>query len=203
MKVWRFYKIPGNGDIDHLSLEDKYPLYAFTTNKDLAKSFMESRDMKKFIKRASKMETEEYQKLAEHNRLCELKEHTFTTFRHKYTEKEERIGVSLAVTLNESCIIEDTPLMIQSEEFWDNLKPWGNPELFCKDLQDALISLDYWLNYQIYNGDTMIDPDESSYAAANWWVDELEQLISLFHELFAGDYECEEVGELQRKNFEL
>ena len=63
MKLYRYYKIPieDNSSIyDDLTVDEKYPLYAFTTDKQFDKQFIHERDMKKFIRFVSHVDEEAY-----------------------------------------------------------------------------------------------------------------------------------------------
>lgn len=81
MKLYKFYKNPSDEVLENcqnLSIEEKYPLYAFTVNKKDAQKFMEARDMNKFIKRVSDIDKDEYKDFTNTNRgkLLEVFEYT-------------------------------------------------------------------------------------------------------------------------------
>lgn len=62
--VYRFYKKPDKELMDEeysdLSIEDKYPLYAYTNSKEMRNGFLEVRNPDKFIELKSKMSKEDY-----------------------------------------------------------------------------------------------------------------------------------------------
>lgn len=59
IKVYRFYKLI-QGATDDLSIMDKYPLVAVTNNKQLAKDFEKTRNMKKYVKIVDEMREDVY-----------------------------------------------------------------------------------------------------------------------------------------------
>ena len=61
MKVYKFFKIPDENDRKNAHIEERYPLYAITNDKELAKRFKHDRNMKKFIyKKHTQVTREEY-----------------------------------------------------------------------------------------------------------------------------------------------
>ena len=82
MKLYRFYKVPTKEALENsadLRTEDKYPLYAFTVDKDLYKIFKSTRNLKeKFIEMKSKVTKEEYVNFANKNSNCQLGTFSFS-----------------------------------------------------------------------------------------------------------------------------
>ena len=89
MKVYKFYKSPsdevlaGAGD---LSIEDKYPLYAMTSNKEYASEFRTSRNMDKFIEIVSDIDKSDWVDIANKFNGNLLKYYKYDTLK-KYTDE--------------------------------------------------------------------------------------------------------------------
>lgn len=184
MKVWKFFKIPEDVKNDQFPLEEKYPLYAYTPDKRLAKQFKRERNMKVFIESKVHMELEEFQEFVAHNRSCMLQERKFLTVVNKYTKQQREIYVTMVTTMIEGTVVEDQPLAIQDETFWNSLIPFGHPKMFNDELRKLLESIDYGLNYKIFNSDPELDPEYDDYNAPNWYIDELARLLSQYQSLF-------------------
>ena len=70
MRVWRFYKKPTkvNEIPETISEEEKFPLYAITNDKKLAKEFMKTRDMSIFtVKKDTEVGKSEYAEIVSKN----------------------------------------------------------------------------------------------------------------------------------------
>lgn len=91
MKIWKWYKVPPEehaGQLSNLSVEDKYPLYAFTDDKKLRDLFRETRNTEKFIEMKSDIDKEEFVAFANHHNGCQLKMYDFDRF-IKYPSRAE------------------------------------------------------------------------------------------------------------------
>lgn len=192
MKVWRFYKKPET-DIDKIpdsvSIIDKYPLYAITCEKKLAKRFMKERNMDKFILRTDNdAEKEEYSYFANSHRSTVLELHKLDTV----DVNDKVISVEVLMTMNEYQYVEETMNVPLFDESW--WYPMPMPNIFNKDIRKALRKLGYTQAYKLYLGTAeygkkplipeLINEEDDDYSAPPWMVDQLSYFISIFSDLF-------------------
>ena len=148
MKVYKFFQKPGKDEAflenafgRELSLREKYPLYAITTSKKDAKEFMETRDMKLFLMKESKMDSEEFAEYAKVYRNRLLDHHYLNAYKNKHTEDEVQIyGKVLCTETEIDSVIEftDTASILQTE-----MEYWINPDIFKKEYAEAFRILKY------------------------------------------------------------
>lgn len=181
MKLWRFYLKPQDRD----NPNDKYSLYAFTTNKENAKLFMKYRDMDKFILRRSKIDKEDMNKFATDNRGAYLSWHTVLTKTIDDEGKFDTREVDILMTDYEQQAIDSDnglTLDIHQESFWYSVPSYI---IYTKDLQNALGALDYQNTYKIFNNDPIIDSIYDDYNVPNIYIDELNIFIQCFGQTLA------------------
>lgn len=192
MQVWRFYKKP-EVDLesipDSVSITDKYPLYAVTCEKKLAKRFMMERDMDKFIVRTDDdAEKEEYSQFANMNRSTVLDIYKLETS----NKDNEVITVDVLMTFNEYQYVKETMCVPLFDENWWYTMP--NPNLFNKSIKKSLRKLGYIQAFKLYNSGTneygatrtdfLLDEEDDDFSAPPWMVDELSYFINIFSTLF-------------------
>lgn len=135
-------------DDGECSISDRYPLYAITGEKELAKRFEQERNMHKFKKIVSKITKEEYVDYTNLNRMRLLKLRTLDT-----NMKESKTGtVSIVMTENEyqNCDPEMMYIALFNEDFWrGSLYP---PEVYNKKIRKALEFIDYNVLYKVNKG---------------------------------------------------
>ena len=146
MKVYKFFQKPTKNDLQsvfgrELTVKEKYPLYAITTSKKDAAEFMETRDMKNFLAKTDKMDTDEFQEYARAYRSRLLDHHVLKAYRNKNTDNQTVVYGKLLCTENEfDCTTEftDTGSILQSQ-----MEYWINPDIFKKEYSEAFEILKY------------------------------------------------------------
>lgn len=93
MKVWKFYKNLTEEEYEavqgtDLSLEDKYPLYAFTNKKEYRDMFKSMRKKSRFIEMEAEMTKEEWIDFANNNRINMLDMYSFKEYKKKRKGRE-------------------------------------------------------------------------------------------------------------------
>ena len=119
MKVWRFYKKPTkvNEIPETISEEEKFPLYAITNDKKLAKEFMKTRDMSIFtVKKDTEVGKSEYAEIVSKNRSALLVVNNLITSKDKYTNKQEVYEVPVVMTTFEKITVNEPVLTIDDEQ---------------------------------------------------------------------------------------
>ena len=160
MKVYKFFQKPTNGDLETvfgraLTVKEKYPLYAITTSKKDAAEFMETRDMKCFLAKTDKMDSEEYNEYMKVYRSKMLDHHVLKSYRNKNTDSQSVVYGKLLCTENEyDCTTEftETGIILQQMEYWIN------PDIFKKDYKEAFEILKYKDAALFSNGSFVGDP---------------------------------------------
>ena len=130
MKLYKFYKNPSDEALENchdLTIEEKYPLYAFTANKKYAQKFMETRDMRKFIKRVSNIDKDEYREFTNSNRGRLLEFYDFIHFKG-YTD--------------DACINKEEKVQI--------LTTWEERELTSASADDGISDLTEYVDYNFF-----------------------------------------------------
>lgn len=189
MKVWRFYKKPETDSSEippNVSITDKYPLYAITCDKKLAKRFIRERNQDKFILRMDDdVDKSDYAEFANMNRSTVLDIYIIDT----NDEKGKAVSVEVLMTMNEYQYVEETMSFPLFDETWWYDMP--TPILFNKSICKALRVLGYTQAYKLYVS-TMpganllldLDDEDDDYSAPPWMLDELSYFINIFSDLF-------------------
>lgn len=196
MKLYKFYKNPSDdalANCQDLGIEDKYPLYAFTANKTDARHFMETRNMKKFIKRVSNVDKDEYKEFANSNRGRLLETFDFMSF-EGYTDDAfvTSFGkVSLLTTWEEremTSAATDDGIQDMSEYVKYNFSPFIFKSKFVK----ALTSLQFMSHWNCQGGPEKFrellreeEIDEYvDYVTPSIRVDEFSMYINLYGDTY-------------------
>lgn len=185
MKVYKFFKIPSDGDDRETCLEDKYILYAITNNKEYAKRFKEDRNMDKFIYQVNKDVTkEEYSSMCNENRGAVLMVHTLDTVKDGKHTKNDLIQKQVLITYWEKQLIEEPLLPIDDENMWSQM-PF--PFIFKKKYIKALRTLQYVTFYKLMTASNISyelaerlhanEDEDDDYSAPSIVYDELMVLI--------------------------
>lgn len=202
MKVYKFYKNPTDEELisaEDLSIEDKYPLYAFTDNKDLRERFIADRDMSKFIEIVSKMGKDEYVNFANKNNGERLDV-------YKYEHNKGYVsGASGEIRYSKTYRMVDVPVVSTwSEREWvgsiaedgiTDLTDYIGYQFFPFILKSKYVKalstlefLSYWKllgptdRFQDYARDDELD--ELDYSPPAIQIDELNLLVQLFSDKF-------------------
>lgn len=140
--VYRFYQkysdviLDANDDLD---IRDKYPLYALTNDKKLAKEFIRERDMDKFILRKSKMDNDEYVSFANQNSSSVLSSYDYVSYDKDDSFKERDIRI--VSTWNEKEIVMG--VIEESVASMESVKYISFPFMFSEKYYKALDDLCY------------------------------------------------------------
>ena len=193
MKVWRFYDKANKSHSD-------YVLYAITNNKKIAKEFIATRNMDRYIMRKSDIDKEDWINFADDNRGCVIEIHELDT---RVKGKSENMTVKIKVPMTyyeyQTIDLEDGETFLTSE-MWLNAPPYL---IFNDSMIDALrnveyvaaqrffdLNMVYFLQYVAEN-DSRIDFDEEEsmvsfgdeegdYAAPELYTDQLVAFIRMY-----------------------
>ena len=195
-KVYRWYKRIVDETLyessKHLLLEDRYPLYAITTDKKMRAQFNRERNPEHFIEIKSKMTKEEFQDYGNKNRGNILDYIEYQTFDHREGRKVIMRPVKVLSTRNEYDLMEcygegltdtDQP---QGMQFFD--APW----ILKTEFLNALNVLKYFKFWALNRPDEVKKvPDsmkkydiEADYSAPNFHIDEYKLYVELFWESY-------------------
>ena len=147
--VYRFYQKYDDNILDanmDLDIQDKYPLYALTNNKKLAKEFMNQRNMDMFILRKSKMEEDEYITFANRNSSSVLSPYEYTYYDRNNNFKE--CDTTIVSTWNEREIL--SAIMDDTAQIDETLSYDVVPFIFDKKYVKALDTLGYVAFWKLY-----------------------------------------------------
>lgn len=156
MKIWKWYKNLTNEEFEashDIALEDKYPLYAFTTNKKHRDLWREMRKKEAFIEMKSDITKEEYVEFANKNRMQLLEFIKYKKFvRYNSTRQPELIEVELLTTGFE----RDTATSMYEQMFDQNtggaMLDFSFPPMILADKYfKALYSLQYFSHWKVYS----------------------------------------------------
>ena len=153
MKVYKFFKIPDENDRKNTHIEERYPLYAITNDKELAKRFKHDRNMKKFIyKKHTQVTREEYIEMCNIYRGAVLESHKVTTiFKNQHT-KENAIEKEILMTYNEYQMLDTLGSYLEDDVYWQSV-PF--PLIFKKKYVKMLKDFEYITFYSLMNTETM------------------------------------------------
>lgn len=184
MKVYKFFKIPDENDDRDATLEQKYPLYAITNNKEMADRFKHDRNMKKFIYKKHKHVTkEEYAEMCNEDRgsVLELYEAT-TIFKNQHTRKNA-IKKKILMTFYERQMLEEIDSYLDDESFWRSM-PY--PLIFKKKYVNMLEVFQYMTYYKLmtveylpYRWAEKLSNEDDDYSAPSIIFDDVAKFISI------------------------
>jgi hypothetical protein len=199
--VYRFYKKPSDEayeaskDDEDLSLEDKYPLYAFTNDKEIRDEFISVRNRERFIEIKSKMERSEYRDFANSNNHQLLKKYKFSHLKeYKDHGGPEIEDIEIVSTWSEKEFIEafaDAGLAndnegITSETSGDE-KYRFFPFMLKEKYVEALSTIEYLNHWKLYGKpeyyyELLTDNEQElmDYSYPSTSYDELNLFILLF-----------------------
>lgn len=204
MRCYRYYKIPTDveenyieskmGDESHI--EDRYVLYAITNDKETAKQFKLTRNMKRFIEVKSKMEPEEYRLFANRNRSTVLQEHELLTVKNKYDDNQEVYYISMIMTMNEIQyivdVVDDSGILYGETELLDPVMTFANPIFYNNKCRRALSDLGFTQLYYLYRSIAYNDPnvlaemgEDPEYDIPSFTLDEFAVFMTGFSDLMA------------------
>jgi hypothetical protein len=132
-KFWLFYLI----DIDEAMYTEEYDLYAFTDNEELAKGFIDTRNMDKFFVKEVKMTLEERNSLLREYLNSELVELKGTTKGSHYKIH----SFTIPVTSREKMYCMNDETIYIHEYLYQYV--WGDPEVFKNKYQKALMTIGF------------------------------------------------------------
>lgn len=194
MKVYKFFRIsdeyiqnlPG---YDSWNIQSKYPLYAFTNNKSLAKRFEKERKKNLFIKVINNMSREEYANFAMNNRGNDLKIQRLLSVTDKDTKKQKIIQIEVLLTQNEYVNCNEPFSPVYDEGWWGYILStfYTDPYVFNEDLRQALRILDYTITYKLHRDSSsfdFIEEEDDDYEAPDWLNDELQYFVEMYQDTF-------------------
>lgn len=171
--IYKFYKKSGDKS-DDLKLKFKYPLYAITKDKKLAKKFMKSRDMNKFICRKHKISDEDYVKYINKHSILEIDEYEYYGIEDRVTKDWEK--VKIVSTWSEKENVED---LVNNSIFYEGDIFNNHYMLLNKKYIKCLETIMYNKFYDIYTGNCV------DYEYPDIMVDEVEIFINLYGDLLS------------------
>ncbi|MDE7088692.1 MAG: hypothetical protein K2O54_01085 [Prevotella sp.] len=190
MKIYKFYrKHSGEAlkESEDLDVTDKYPLYAFTNDKELRNEFKKTRDMTKFIECKSEIDTSEYLEYANSHSNQSLRKESLKSF-NDYGKEPLILSVPVVCTWNELDYMADAmDNLLTDIEF--SVYPFLFEEKYVKALR-TLEYISYWKLYgqpEKYRGILGMNDDElddMDYSAPATAMDELQVFLAVHGDLF-------------------
>lgn len=194
MKLYKFYKRPTDEALKNsvdLSIEDKYPLYAFTKDKKLRNEFLNVRDKDKFIEIKTDVTKEEYVEFANKNSKQSLQYYVLDHLKnYRRKEKDEQIKniiqVKIVCTWNEIEFVEaynDTGISEISDTINYHIFPFMLKEKYLNALK-KLEYIGFWyVNANIDRYESIMtgeELDNIGYEFPDITFDELSTFVMLF-----------------------
>jgi hypothetical protein len=188
MQLWRFFKKPSIDADDVptvLTITDRYPLYAITCDKKLAKRFQRERNSDKFIIKKTKVDKAEYAEYAMRNRSCVLCIQKLTTVKNKNTKDQEILDVEVLLTTAEYQICKEPMILIGDDSWWTNTAyEVPNPYIFNTEVTKALRYFDYIMLYKLFVESAEMMEQDDDYSVPQWYIDELAYFVDIYQDTF-------------------
>ena len=154
LKIYKYYKKLSDDIMKasmDLSLEDKYPLYAFTNDKKVREEFKNTRDMNNFIEIVTKVTKEEYKEFGNANSGALLNYYKYESHKGYNDEKNVRMNdIQVLSTWNEkeavNACLDNNVSSINENVAYDILFPFMFKMEYIKAL-GKLMYLDIWKYY--------------------------------------------------------
>lgn len=180
MKVWRFWFINNNKDIQKTS----YDLYAITNDKEKAKRFQEERDMSKFIKKTSNEDLDVFSTFVNSNRHLLLDYFKLSKpvvngsgliisgyIEVLCTEYERQVSTDESILYNNSLV---------DGIFWEETVPYM---IYKKSIINSLRKLEYMSFYKATQH-MLLDIVDDDFSSPDISINELNVFISTFKDTF-------------------
>lgn len=139
MKIYAFYKKPTKDIMDlpekELTIKMKYPLYAFTSDKNIAAVFLLSRKKSAFLRKSYKVTKDEYEEFALPKRGCML-----NWVMLENSKGKEPTFINLVATENEVDFVLET---IEHHGVWNFIDGWVPIDIFRGKFRKCLETLQY------------------------------------------------------------
>lgn len=142
MKIWS-YRLKSKDDEMGEAYEDlktKYPLYAITPKKEIAKTFEATRNMDLFIKIVDEYDGDDSDMFLAKHRGSILSETVLESYKDKNTDHQDTCFAKVVLTENELNFVLE---MIESSAVLNKVSYYLPVDIFEKDIKDALRYLQY------------------------------------------------------------
>ena len=160
-------------------------IYAVAVNKELAKGFMDQRNMNLFDYRKEFVDENEMEEFIQEFRDVMIEKNDLTT---SFVRKDGRIDhteVPIYTTDIEYTIaVRGAECVVRSLDE-DNWLPVIPPECYIKELQELLYDISYNDYYNIYNGMTITGENNSDFSSPDLFLDELNCFIRIYGKTMA------------------
>lgn len=145
MKVWAFYLKPDKLDKDipiseNYQYDVKYPLYACTSDKSLAKLFRLGRNMNNFLEKRWDIPKDNIDQWFVEHRGANLSFYRLQSYRNKNLNNQTPYFVNVLITDNE---VNYTMEVCDSGEILNRVPGWIFSPIFKGKIEDALAHLAY------------------------------------------------------------
>lgn len=165
MKIWKWYRNLSEEEFEAArddAIEDKYPLYAFTDDKEIRDLWRKMRDKDKFIEIKSSISKEDYVVYTNNNRGALLEFHEYSKFMGYDKDPEDRfVSVKILSTWSEK---ENVQSMLEST--FDRNSPACTveypfpPMAFIDKYFKALYTLQFVAHWKVYGVETVPEYQE-------------------------------------------
>lgn len=189
-----------NNVVSHSSLEHRldetYPLYAFTEKKKTAAKFIAERDMSKFIYVTAKVNKNDHTEWMHHHRGMWLDYYKMTTYKNKYTPRQQECYAKILMTENEYTYV-DQALEISAPNILAQYTTFLDIDIFDPELKRDLITVGYealWGMYQEINDTECVDNFDAIEILQNYgWdsgitFDQYGLFILIYENLLSEDF---------------
>lgn len=188
MKLYKFYKIPGS-DVERTKLSEilKYPLYAFTRYKKVAKEFEEMHKKGLFKLITTEVDKEEYQEFVRAYRGCALEYKPLDSY---IRTNHVKVTYDVLMTLNEFNYIDS---LCDIDAIITSINDVGlvSPDVFTKKYRKKLNKLcyeniskmnDLTLNFDNYP-EEYVEQLADDISEIDWEYNTLNLYIGLYDEI--------------------
>lgn len=173
VKLYRFYR-NGKDEKSDMSVYEKYPLYAVTSDKEIAKKFEKSRRKDYFIKKVSKVSKDEGIAYLNSHRKSMLDWFALRTV--DYSEKINHVVMDMLMTEFEYDLLQANH---------DDLSPilektYADPHIFNKDIYNQLTVIGYLSAFLLVDVNDAFDGDFETVATYLEDID-LDEVVLFIH----------------------
>jgi hypothetical protein len=190
MKIYKFFYTGSKKNIMRTHRErtyedmyKDYELYAITTNKELAKKFMDFKGKKSFVMTTSHMSKEEYVDFIQDYGREDLVINEEIIYTRSDDNLTKAIPINIPMTQSEYNFVSDfdTGILFDDPSLWEDAPP---TKVLKKDIRKALEKIAYPIHRHLYGGaeDEKLEDD---YSAPDFELDWLMILCKYFPGTFS------------------
>jgi len=193
--LYKYFKVPPEGACDEFEIKDRYPLYAITPDKDLARDFESQRDMTKFVRIKEKFPEDYVMNFINNHVAQELQYRDIAHYDRTPNEEgyHESTEYPILTTWTEMDMVDMCVNDAILQDLFDEEMCKSNPLIFSDKYIKALNLLGYLFFYSTINVNMEKKMEEcmeefGDLSTPEFWIDPLNTFLYLYGDTFSKNF---------------